>query len=275
LNYDIDDKARIFFDESLQKHRIKELNTNIRNIFDYVCTSCVGYGGEISTIFNAIKDPNVQIPNGIMSELQNNSIAMFYGMVESAIKTSINNSIPYYPTTLDSEAIFTMPFFAPSSKIFLDKINDKKYEEALKLNDFIYCKYNKALRLPILFNFILSKADNIYQLIDIAFELREQKPTKDFKYRCYQINEALENGKQEDALKMIDEIDIYIKNINNTIKQSRFINTIISFLPNNIILPDSNPNKNYLMFLKKIYFQSLSPVMLKNKIYQFFKVNLQ
>lgn len=229
---------------------------------------------SLDDIFEAVKQ-NTCPPES--KQLIEGLVAFYWQIcVDTALYTAFKEGLVLKPVELHSRLILSRPIFSSSSKIFVDKLSSKKYQNMARLNDFLYAKYTKFIELPILFNYILSKANSFNELFDIALDLRQQKITRRFRRWCMDIDEALASGDQETAVRMIDETEDYIRDITNKTKSQLKTQVQVSFPPAvTLELPSVDIKRNYyLAFLKHLYKRSPLPVTQKDKIRQIFGVSL-
>lgn len=267
-NYNLQNNINNFFHEN--KARVFDfLDFMTKKMYDF---------GEVSELLNLLNN----IDN--FSKLEKNELnafatvhRLYSAVVMSSITTSILKDTTFFPSLHSSQFVLSQPMFAPSAQIFIDQITNKKYDEAIKLNDFLYKKYSLPVKIPLLANYIFSKAATIEELFHIALDIRSQKSVKNYRKRCASIDEALVEGHQEDAVRMVQEIVNHIKEIEKgkivpipTQFQLSFPPSIIFNLPKNMV----NRRKQHLMFLNKIYFESKSPIIIRDKIEKLLKVEI-
>lgn len=198
----------------------------------------------------------------------------FQGGTESALTLSLRNNLPFFPNIQQSNLILSKPFFAPSSKVFFDKLNNERYAAVEKLNDFFYENYSASVRLPILFDYIVSKADNPKEIFEVALDIREKKETRRYKAWCKELDETLKGGLQQEAIKLVRSVNDYIEGLMKPANSSRNMQVQISFPPAVIFdLPLSDSNrKNHLVFLRHVYEDLKVPTFQAEKIRKIFKI---
>jgi len=202
---------------------------------------------------------------------------IFRGITEASLNTALGYGMAYYPYSLQSTVILSRPVFAPSSNVFMDKLTDAKYERLAELNDFLYTKHSRIVHLPILFDYVLSKADSPAQIIKIALDVRERKDVRKYRGWCKKLDEALAQGQQEEAIKLIEAVKSYIDEISGRIKESPpKISVQVSFPPAIIFdVPSLDlTRKGHLVFLEKIYRGTRSPLVRGQKVAKLFKLDL-
>ncbi|WP_353779517.1 hypothetical protein [Winogradskyella sp. 3972H.M.0a.05] len=192
---------------------------------------------------------------------------LLVGYNQSALTLATENDIAWYPTSLKGELMLNTPLFAPSSKVFVSKLNNHKYQELSKLNDFIYNKHTKFLKLPILFSHILSKVDSLSDFIDYVIEIKNSKELKKYRKWCNELDLLLIEGNQADSIKIIKETEKVIKKIASQNDVNKKVNIQISFPPSvSFDVPANKSRQNSLIFLKKLYNETLIPYLNMEKL---------
>jgi hypothetical protein len=202
--------------------------------------------------------------------------SFFQGITETALTASFRDGLIFQPYSLQSKLITSMPMFAPSSKVFLGKLTDNKYQSLVDFNDFFYDSSSQPIYLPILFNYLISKSNNIKDIFDVAMDLRERKETRNYRAWCTELDKALIEGYQEEARKMIKGADDYINKISSITNVSIKSQVQISFPPAVILdTPQFAPSRRrHLLFLHKVYHGSRSPLVLRDRIARIFNLHI-
>ena len=182
--------------------------------------------------------------------------AYFYSYI------SRKNGLPYFPhekraffLSLSEEinnnyGLIFKKLFSP-----YDKLRYDAYQE-LKQKGLIHHKY-RSLPFPQIFYYIVSKASNLLELIEIAIDLRDNKNAKGFRKFCNELVQAEINDDYISANRMFDEVETYLKRI-CTYQQTRYSAEFqFSFplkMPSITLagVPIDLKRKKYLLFLKQI-----------------------
>lgn len=202
-------------------------------------------------------------------------IIAFSALTESALTISVHKNIPNVPSPLKANYLTNSLLFAPSSKIFLDKLNDLKHKKMVEFNDFMYNKYMRMIRMPLLFNYVISKSNSIQDVFAIAKDLKYSKEIQSYRNWCTLFDDLLSAGKQEDALKILTEVDSLVKRINDKTcveNNRKQISVQLSFPPAisfNVKMMEKN--RKYMGFLKKVYDESMSPIVAQEKVKKIIK----
>ena len=231
------------------------------------------YGGETwddaFAMIESKKFPEDEL-NSIVSYL----FFWFTLISESALTTSLRSGIPYYPYRLHGEMMLSRLFFSPSSRVFMGRLTEEKYRNFAKLNDYIYQNHARVINFPIIFNYLLSKAESMEDLFRIALDLRSGGETRRYRLWCSDLDQELAQGNQENALSLIEEADRFIGEISKITREESQVDIQISFPPAAIfplsVLSEKMRRKNHLMFLKRVYRGSKSPLFAMEKAAKLF-----
>lgn len=200
---------------------------------------------------------------------------LFHACTESAFRATMRDGYSLCPLSLQSDVLLSKPIFSPSSRVFLNKLNDEKYKDLAILNDFLFNKYTRLINIPLLFNYVLSHANSIPEIIEVALELRDKKETRRYREWCAELDQALHEGDQNEAIQMIGEANHFIENIcKKTNTHSKF-QLQISFPPAIILdIPYSKSftRKNHLLLLKQVFQDARNPLLLESKIHKIFGI---
>ena len=202
----------------------------------------------------------------------------FQMSTETGISSSLYFNSAYYPYSLKSPLYLNKPVFVPSGAVILDKLADQKEEELIKFEDYIY-HYNlvKVVQFPILFDYVLSRANKPEDIFKVALDIRDDKSTRGYRKWCRELDECLIQGKQFESVKMIDEVEKFLNNMTKHIPLGPpKVQIQISFPPAVIFeIPDINiTRKDHLLFLEKIYRGSLNPLVHNDKLSKLFKIEI-
>ena len=258
-----------------QFHPSIEMADYFLETFPYFQTENEKKGDEFTPIFQLLeeyRDQHQQIDKDYAPVLSFLLLSI-RNMSESALLTSFRDKLVFYPDEQQCHFLNMRPFFAPSSKVFVKKLGDEKIKKAQEINDFIFNNSIEIIHLPLLFDYVLSKASKVTELITIALDIRDKPATKAYRDWCSECDNYLQNGEQEKALKLIHSANKYIQKISQITNIQTKIQIQLSYPP--AIIFDLPPNifsrQNHLVFLKQIYSGTYSPILQNNRIRKVFK----
>jgi len=111
----------------------------------------------------------------------------------------------------------------------------------------------KKISCPLLFAYILSKAEKYFDLFDIAFDLREAKETRQYRKFCVEVGSNLKDGRVLEASKALNEISNTLKELSGKLKTEKSIQISIGFPPSiSLSFPFFNRKKRHLVFIRNI-----------------------
>jgi hypothetical protein len=134
----------------------------------------------------------------------------------------------------DFRAIFIpsgLPVGSSAAKIFrkLEEIFNKKVEETAEW-------FNEQcpeihLRLPLIFNFIISKAADRSDIIPLALEIRDTRSARKFREICKELDKARKKGNVKSMIEITKEIDHELQNISKMQNSRSSFDITLGFPP--------------------------------------------
>lgn len=252
-----------------------------REVFDYirVVDEVLGLGLPIDpeqgiASWSELIDQLEQgaLPRDLEATAQQLTLSIFHLLTDSALTTAFREGAALQPYELQSQLILAMPVFAPSSKVFLDKVDQARQAEAARLNDFVHSAYSRTVSFPILFEYVLSQARSLKDLFQVALDLRERREVRRYRSWCALLDSVLRQGAQRDAVNMIAEADEFIASLTRCVSSTPKMQLQISFPPAAIFeVPLAiNGRKQHLVFLKQVYADTRTPFYNQRRIAEIF-----
>lgn len=130
---------------------------------------------------------------------------------------------------------------------------EKEYDSINKeVYDALGGEYKK-INYPLLFAYIVSKAEKYEDLFDIAFDLREAKQTIEYRKFCVEIDSNLKAGHVVEASKALNEISNILQKLSGKLKSDNSIQISIGFPPSiSLSFPFFNKSKRHLVFIRDL-----------------------
>jgi len=146
-------------------------------------------------------------------------------------------------------------------KIYGDKtLKDTKKAaeaEAKQLNSWIKKDYF-SVQAPLVFSYVVQKANGKDDLLSVALDVRETKEAISFRKQCAQFDQAMKEGNDSTVIEMIREIEEIIAQLGKRIKGPKLkfdisIPPSITFSPTEAIEYFNLRRKRHLLFISHLY----------------------
>jgi hypothetical protein len=165
--------------------------------------------------------------------------------------------LPYFP--IEQRSLFLSPLesgmnnVAVFRKVFevYEEFRFEAYEE-LKTRGMLKGKYSGLPYPPIFYN-VLARASNLYELFEIALDLRNSRKAISFRKWCADMIDAERHEDYISVRKMFEEMENFLKQICTYEPANYRVELQISFPPA-LKVPDILPyfrRKRHLLFLKQ------------------------
>ncbi|MCB0576354.1 MAG: hypothetical protein KDC61_17500 [Saprospiraceae bacterium] len=199
---------------------------------------------------------------------------LFNGFTDSALSMVLREGLVWNPSPLRANHLLNMPVFGRTDLKLLAALDPAIRPKFAKYFDWVYEKYTRDIQFPALFNYIITQASSINDIFKIALDLKTSKELRRYKLWCSELDNCLKAGMQEDADKLMSEANQIIDQIKNPkIRESKFSMQITFPFAASFEIPLETPNfrKNHLIFLKKLYKGSSTPIALEEKAKKLFR----
>ncbi|MCB0544983.1 MAG: hypothetical protein KDC70_15760 [Saprospiraceae bacterium] len=255
------------------------------NIFDYgIEPKLFGLPDNIATL-NARGEINISkvINNEKLKALVSKEriqdfeewvLLIFYGFSDSALSMVLREGLVWNPSPLRANLLLNTPVFARTDKQLLKTLDSAAMHRVAEHFDQIHERYTRFIQFPLLFNYIITQANSVKDIFDIALNLKASKELRRYKTWCSELDNCLQEGMLKDANKLISDANQFISRITSPkISESKF-SLQISFPPavsfeTPIGMPDFR--KNHLIFLKDVYEGASTPKALEEKAKKLFR----
>ena len=219
---------------------------------------------DVFSAFDSRELSQVQVDEFLLS------LAIYFqGATESAVNESLRQGHGFMPLPLQSRYIAS-PGYRPSTGTMLGKIAIAHNAQGKDLRDLMFDKYSRYTQVPLLFGYIVSRAASLEGIFDFALSLREEKDVSRYRQWCTLLDQALEDGNQAEAIRLIDEVDKYVERLSSrkgwglpkVDVQLAFPPSISFGLPEGLL----SQRKNHLIFLRRVYQGTLTQLKIQDRI---------
>ena len=228
---------------------------------------------SISEVFDAFY-------SGELSKLQAQEFRLMVAIAfqlstESAVNESLRQGHGFMPLPLQTEFIISSPRSRLATSSMLEKAAKAHNEQGKDLRDLMFDKYSRKIEVPLLFGYILSNSSNLEDIFSTALFLRDERDVIRYRKWCFMLDQALEDGDQTEAIRLIDEVDKYVAKLSSTKGWNLpKVDVQIAFPPSiSFGLPQGwlGRRRNHLLFLRRVYQGTLNQLKVRDKIIELLK----
>ena len=213
--------------------------------------------------------------SGELSKLQAQEfwllLAMFFQLsTDTAVTESFRQGDSFMPLPLQTEFIISSPRYRLATSTMLGKAAKAHNEQGKDLRDLMFDKYSRKIEVPLLFGYIISNSSNLKDIFSTALSLRDERDVIRYRKWCFMLDQALEDGDQSEAIRMIDEVDKYVAKLSSPKGWNLpKVDVQIAFPPSiSFGLPQGwlGRRRNHLLFLRRVYQGTLNQLKIRDKI---------
>lgn len=196
------------------------------------------------------------------------------GMIDCALRAwyylglSLQKKIPYVPN--DFRALFLNSTIGNqnTAKVIFEKLQTLFVDTLQSNSDWLNEPYPvEEIQLPLIFNYVVSHANQWRDVIPIALEVRESRPARNFRNLCKELDNLRREGRVSQISELIKELNSSLEQIkqgdHTKNKSMKLTFPFLSFLSSRTA--NTKPKELGLIFLRQIFDGTRDPRYIANK----------